>query len=135
MVVKDKERQQRYLRDHVDPVLKPLIRRALHGPELPSDFKEWIWAQLCVDFGGEKRAQPVGTVPAAIGSLSELMGLSKPTFSKLAPGDYESTRGAFAQLCDHWIVLQKWSWHRAQDCSSSQFFFEKLYSRAFQRVI
>ena len=31
--------------------------------------------------------------------------------------------------------LQKWSWHRAQDCSSSQFFFEKLYSRAFQRVI
>ena len=106
MVVKDKERQQRYLRDHVDPVLKPLIRRALRESELPSDFKEWIWAQLCVDFGGAKSAQPVSTVPEAIGSLSELMGLSKPAFSKLAPGDYESTRGAFAQLCAAAEVLE-----------------------------
>ena len=90
------KRQQRYLRDHVDPVLKPLIRRALGGSELPPDFKEWIWTQLCVDFGEKKSTHgpaPVETVPEAIHNQNELMKSSKPVFSALPPVDFESTRG------------------------------------------
>ena len=112
MVVKNKERQQRYLRDHVDPVLKPLIRRALRGSELPSDFKEWIWTQLCVEFGEKKRTAPVGTVPEAIHSLNELIGLSKSVFSTLAPAEYENTSGAYAHLCSAADALEE---HYAKD--------------------
>ena len=103
------KRQQRYLRDKVDPVLKPLIRRALSGSELPPDFKEWIWTQLCVDFGEKSTHGPaaVATVPEAIHNQNELMKVSKPVFSTLPPVDFESTRGAYAQLCSAAEALEE----------------------------
>ena len=116
------KRQQRYLRDQVDPVLKPLIRRALGGSELPPDFKEWIWTQLSVDFGEKKKKSthspaPVNTVPDVIHNQNELMKVSKPVFSTLPPVDFESTRGAYAQLCSAAEALEK---QYAKDCERQE---------------
>ena len=97
-----------YLRDHVDPILKSLIKRAVRGPQpFPADFQEWLWTQLCFDLGKEKSHVGVDTVPEAVQSLNELAGRSKQAFISLDRANYESTHTAFAQVCWATEVLEQ----------------------------
>ena len=87
-----RDRQQQYLKSHVDPCLKPLIRKCLRSAELPGDFRRWLYDSLRDGYGdqdaGEGPQHAAADFETTMRSLERSVSRMAEVFSVLNPAAY-----------------------------------------------
>ena len=85
-------RQQQYLKSHVDPCLKPLIRKCLRSAELPGDFRRWLYDSLREGYGdrnaGEGPQHAAADFETTMRTLERSVSRMAEVFSVLNPAAY-----------------------------------------------
>ena len=105
-----RDRQQQYLKSHVDPCLKPLIRKCLRSAELPSDFRRWLYDSLRDGYGdrnsGEGPQHAAADFETTMRTLERSVSRMAEVFSVLNPAAYTLAIESLSGLRSHAAELK-----------------------------
>ena len=113
-MAKPKATQKRYLVECVDPILKPLIKKALRSNPFPDDFRRYLLEQLRSD---DEREISVKSVPESISSLTTLLDQTQNLVSALDHAAFARTNRVFSELCAKNKALRL---QYLQDCAEEE---------------